>query len=113
MSKLVQSNRNKKSSSALTRGPQIEPQQTFTLDKTPTNSTKDYRPQATSMKIDSTLRDKINALSLVGVADTQKEIVELALDALLEKMSDEVKEKYVQQYALLEQRSIEKWQRQQ
>ena len=40
------------------------------------------------MKIDSELRDKINALSLIGIGENQKEVVARALSSLVDSLTN-------------------------
>lgn len=116
---LVNSNKNKeKKKSSLTRGPSIQPQQQFTLDDLKSDTKKDvqnssevkpefiYEPRPTTLKIDTKLRDQINALSLIGYGDTQKEAVEIIINNMIESMDVDEKRKFDVQYEVLETKTI-------
>ncbi|MGM0183503.1 hypothetical protein IGK74_002469 [Enterococcus sp. AZ150] len=114
---LVKSNKDKKKNS-LSRGPSIQPQQQFTLDDLKTDTKKDipksnetipefiYEPKPTTLKIDTKLRDQINALSLIGYGDTQKEAVEIIINNMIEAMDVDEKRKFDLQYEVLEAKTI-------
>lgn len=99
---LVQSNRNK----SLNRGPNIKPKEVFKIDGVPKaeeNPVKDiYVPGITTLKIDTRIRDMVNTLSLIGYADTQREVLEKAISEILENMSLDEKRKFDVQYQVLE-----------
>ena len=113
---LVNSNKNKeKKKRSLTRGPSIRPQQQFTLDDLEIDkvnkSPEDepifiYEPKPTTLKIDTKLRDQINALSLIGYGDTQKEAVEIIINNMIESMDVDEKRKFDVQYEVLEAKTI-------
>lgn len=109
---LVKSNKNKKN---LNRGPSIEPQNKFTMEQLESKSsviTKEdipifaYKPKPTTLKIDTKLRDQINALSLIGYGDTQKEAIELLINNILDSMTNDEKRKFDYQYQVLEDKTI-------
>lgn len=114
MNKLVQSNRNKKNNS-LARGNAITPKESFSM-KELSNSSNDkakpqiqpYEPKPASMKIDTEIRDRINSLTIIGYGENQKEVVDLALNNLIETFPEEMKRKYNIQYEALRERSIKK-----
>lgn len=109
MSKLVQSNRNKKKS--LDRGNTIKPSETFQLEKISTQNTKNvYTPKPASIKVDTEIRDKINALSLIGLGENQKEVMDRALTILIDSLIEEQQRTYKNQFEVLRQRSISKGQ---
>lgn len=116
---LVKSNKNKeKKKSSLTRGPSFPPQQQFTVDDLNSDIKKDvqkpseikpefiYEPRPTTLKIDTKLRDQINALSLIGYGDTQKEAVEIIINNMIEAMDVDEKRKFDVQYEVLEAKTI-------
>ncbi|EST89911.1 hypothetical protein T233_01017 [Vagococcus lutrae LBD1] len=111
---LVQSNKNKKKK-LINRGPDIQPKQTFTMDQLekPVQAKKEeakeavvlepeYIPKPTTLKIDTRIRDQINALSLIGYGDTQKEALELLINNVLESMTVDERRKFDVQYGVLE-----------
>lgn len=113
---LVKSNKNKgNKKSSLSRGPSIKPQTQFTLDDLKENSSQKpietkpvfiYEPKPTTLKIDTKLRDQINALSLIGYGDTQKEAVEIIINNMIEAMDVDEKRKFDVQYEVLEAKTI-------
>ena len=103
MSKLVRSNRNK----SLDRGKPITPKETFKLDsKKKDIKEPQYVPKPASMKIDSELRDKINALSLIGIGENQKEVVSRALSSLIDSLTDEQQRTFKNQFEVLRKRTM-------
>lgn len=113
---LVNSNKNKeKKKNSLTRGPSIQPQQQFTLDDLEKDKVDEtpkakpifiYESKPTTLKIDTKLRDQINALSLIGYGDTQKETVEIIINNMIEAMNIDEKRKFDVQYEVLESKTI-------
>ncbi|HIB3194324.1 MULTISPECIES: DUF5388 domain-containing protein [Enterococcus] len=105
MNKLVRSNRNK----TLDRGAPITPKETFKLDQKKTElKTVEYTPKPASMKIDSELRDKINALSLIGIGENQKEVVSRALSSLVDSLTEEQQRTFKNQFEVLRKRTMER-----
>lgn len=103
MGKLVNSNRKKK----FDRGPDIQPQKSFTIESKPQEEEKiTYEPQPTTIKIDTKIRDQINALTLIGIADTQREVLESLIDQCLDGMTPDEKRKFEIQYQVLEDKTI-------
>ncbi len=113
---LVKSNKNKgNKKSSLSRGPDIKPQQQFTVDDLEKDKVSKipevkplfvYEPKPTTLKIDTRLRDQINALSLIGYGDTQKEAVEIIINNMIEAMDVDEKRKFDVQYEVLEAKTI-------
>ena len=100
---LVRSNRNK----PLDRGPSIVPKETFSLDTVaPQEKNNEYVPKPTTLKIDTKIRDQINTLSLIGYADTQREVIEKAIESILENMTIDERRKFDIQYQVLEDKTI-------
>jgi len=54
------------------------------------------------LKIDTRLRDQINALSLIGFGDTQKEAIEIMIQNVLDSMTEDERRKFNVQYQVLE-----------
>lgn len=103
MNKLVRSNRNK----PLDRGVPITPKETFKLDqKKAEKKTVEYIPKPASMKIDSELRDKINALSLIGIGENQKEVVSRALTTLIDSLTNEQQRTFENQFEVLRRKTM-------
>lgn len=114
---LVQSNKKKRAT--IDRGPSIQPAKTFTMDQLPKKienqankpseiSMSDfiYEPKPTTLKIDTRLRDQINALSLIGFGDTQKEAIEIMIQNVLDSMTEDERRKFTVQYQVLEDKTI-------
>lgn len=107
---LVQ-NHNKKTR-VIPRGSNIKPQNEFSMNDLDSNKTSteknivEYIPAPTSIKVDTKIRDIINALSLIGYGDTQKNVVEQALDYVVDSMSAERKRSFENQYQVLENKTI-------
>lgn len=99
---LVRSNKAK----SLNRGPNIVPKETFSLDNIVQPKNNSYTPKPTTLKIDTKIRDQINTLSLIGYADTQREVVEKALESILENMDIDERRKFDIQYQVLEDKTI-------
>lgn len=95
---LVQSNRKK----GLNRGPNIEPKEIFKIEEKEKVVQDIYVPGPTTLKIDTRIRDQVNTLSLIGYADTQREVLEKAISEILENMSLDEKRKFDVQYQVLE-----------
>ena len=99
---LVRTNKKK----TLDRGPSIVPRETFSLDNIAQPKNSDYIPKPTTLKIDTKIRDQINTLSLIGYADTQREVIEKALEGILENMDIDERRKFDIQYKVLEDKTI-------
>jgi len=112
---LVQSNKNK-NKKLITRGPDIKPKKTFTMDqlekasdiKKNVTSNSEYIPKPTTLKIDTHIRDQINTLSLIGYGDTQKETLELLINTILESMTTDERRKFDVQYDVLRDKTRKK-----
>lgn len=103
MNKLVQSNRLK----PLDRGEPIRPNETFNINSEQSKiSIPEYTPKATSMKIDSELRDKINAYSLIGIGENQKEVVNRALSILYDSLTADQQRTFDNQFKVLHDRTL-------
>lgn len=107
MSKLIQSNRNNQK--LIDRGNPIKPKETFSItENNKTISKSIYTPKPASMKIDSEIRDKINALSLIGIGENQKEVVDRAITTLIESLTNDQQRTYENQFEVLRKRTIER-----
>lgn len=67
---------------------------------------KNYSPTETTIRIDTYLRDQINALSLIGYGNTQKETVSLLIQNVLDSMTEDERRKFNIQYQVLEDKTI-------
>lgn len=65
-----------------------------------------YSPTETTLKIDTRLIDQINALSLIGCGNTQKETVALLIQNVLDSMTEDERRKFNVQYQVLEDKTI-------
>lgn len=110
---LVQNN-NKKNK-VIPRGADIKPQQQFSINdlekndktkQTTPNSIFKYKPTDTSIKVDTRIRDIINTLSLMGYGDNQKEVIQNAIDHVINDMAPETKRSFDTQYQVLENKTI-------
>lgn len=101
---LVNSNRKKR----LDRGEDISPVETFSMDKKIEDETieKEYKPIPTTLKINSQIRDQINTLSLIGYGNTQKEVIEKAIQVILDNMTKDERQKFENQYKIIEEKTI-------
>lgn len=106
-------NNNKEKNKIIPRGSDIKPQKEFSIDELDNNDknnahhqTFEYIPAVTSIKVDTKIRDKVNTLSLIGYGETQKEVIENALDSVINNMSIESKRSFENQYQVLENRTI-------
>lgn len=110
---LVQNN-NKKTK-VIPRGAEIKPQKQFSISDLENNKKPEknsnipsfkYEPAGTSIKVDTKIRDIVNTLSLMGYGDNQKEVIQNALDHLINDMAPESKRSFDTQYQVLENKTI-------
>ncbi|ORI83671.1 DUF5388 domain-containing protein [Leuconostoc lactis] len=107
-------NNNKERNKIIPRGSDIKPQKEFSIDELENNNEKaaahhqifEYIPAVTSIKVDTKIRDKVNTLSLIGYGENQKEVIENALDSVINNMSIESKRSFENQYQVLENKTI-------
>ncbi|UUE16946.1 DUF5388 domain-containing protein (plasmid) [Leuconostoc mesenteroides] len=107
-------NNNKERNKIIPRGSDIKPQKEFSIDELENNNEKtaahhqifEYIPAVTSIKVDTKIRDKVNTLSLIGYGENQKEVIENALDSVINNMSIESKRNFENQYQVLENKTI-------
>lgn len=107
-------NNNKVKNKVIPRGDDIKPKHEFSADdlqSTEKNKAEDhdtfkYVPAVTSIKVDTKIRDKVNTLSLIGYGANQKEVIENALDSIINSMSIEAKRSFENQYQVLENKTI-------
>lgn len=105
-------NNNKERNKIIPRGNDIKPQKEFSIDEledneeTEQHQTFKYIPAVTSIKVDTKIRDKVNTLSLIGYGENQKEVIENALDSVINSMSIESKRSFENQYQVLENKTI-------
>lgn len=107
-------NNNKEKNKIIPRGSDIKPKKEFSIDELKNNNEEttahrqifEYIPAVTSIKVDTKIRDKVNTLSLIGYGENQKEVIENALDSLINNMSIESKRSFENQYQVLENKTI-------
>lgn len=106
-------NNNKEKNKIIPRGDDIKPKKEFSSDELENNEETaaqhqvfKYAPAVTSIKVDTKIRDKVNTLSLIGYGENQKEVIENALDSVINNMSIEAKRSFENQYQVLENKTI-------
>lgn len=107
-------NNNKEKNKIIPRGSDIKPKKEFSIDELKNNNEEttahhqifEYIPAVTSIKVDTKIRDKVNTLSLIGYGENQKEVIENALDSVINNMSIESKRSFENQYQVLENKTI-------
>lgn len=107
-------NNNKEKNKIIPRGSDIKPKKEFSIDELENNNEEttahrqifEYIPDVTSIKVDTKIRDKVNTLSLIGYGENQKEVIENALDSVINNMSIESKRSFENQYQVLENKTI-------
>ena len=117
MSSLVRSNRNK--SKKIDRGHDIKPENTFSLNeleekqlqenKKPQTPQKNVVERVTfyaNIRINNHIKNKLEALTMLGLAKSQKQAVEIALDYYLNSLPDDFKRKYKIAVKTLEDRDV-------
>ena len=117
MSSLVRSNRNK--SKKIDRGHDIKPENTFSLNeleekqpqenKKPQTTKKNVVERVTfyaNIRINNHIKNKLEALTMLGLAKSQKQAVEIALDYYLNSLPDDFKRKYKIAVKTLEDRDV-------
>ena len=117
MSSLVRSNRNK--SKKIDRGHDIKPENTFSLNeleekqlqenKKPQTPKKNVVERVTfyaNIRINNHIKNKLEALTMLGLAKSQKQAVEIALDYYLDSLPDDFKRKYKIAVKTLEDRDV-------
>lgn len=117
MSSLVRSNRNK--SKKIDRGHDIKPENTFSLNeleekqlqenKKPQTPKKNVVERVTfyaNIRINNHIKNKLEALTMLGLAKSQKQAVEIALDYYLNSLPDDFKRKYKIAVKTLEDRDV-------
>lgn len=103
---------NNKNTHVIPRGADIKPQKEFSVNDLEQKETVDknhkfeYVPSVTSIKVDTKIRDIVNTLSLIGYGDNQKEVIENALNSVINNMSIESKRNFENQYQVLENKTI-------
>lgn len=115
MSSLVRSNRNK--TKKIDRGHNIKPETTFSLDSLNQNSKTNDEAQTptknvdrvtfyANIRINNHIKNKLEALAMLGLAKSQKQAVEIAIDYYLDSLSDEQKRRYDVAVKTLEDRDV-------
>ena len=117
MSSLVRSNRNK--SKKIDRGHDIKPENTFSLNELEENQPQENKKPQTpknnvvervtfyaNIRINNHIKNKLEALTMLGLAKSQKQAVEIALDYYLNSLPDDFKRKYKIAVKTLEDRDV-------
>lgn len=105
MSDLVRSNKSKK----INRGHDIKPKETFDINSIGTKTDQSKTDRVTfyaNVRINNHIKNKLEALSTIGIAKSQKEALESALDYYIESLPEEYKRKLKIQVATLEDRDV-------
>lgn len=104
---------NNKSKQVIPRGTDIKPNNEFSMNDLQSRVEKkehispiEYVAAPTSIKVDTKIRDTVNALSLIGYGDNQKDVIENVLTYIIESMSTEHKRSFEHQYKVLENKTI-------
>lgn len=119
MASIVNSNRRKKNS--LDRGHDIKPETTFSMDslndkKPKTDNVTELNPidekkidRVTfyaNVRINNHIKNKLEALTNIGLAKSQKDGLDRAVDYYIDSLPDETKRKYKLQVDTLEERDV-------
>ncbi len=112
-------NKNKKRGTSLSeRGPSYTPQtKVSTKDLNEKEQTKvetvavdepiiEYVPKPTSIKVNTDIKDRVNALSMIGVGDTQLEVIDTLIDYYIDGLPEETERKYSTQYEVYKDKTI-------
>lgn len=91
MSNLVQSNRKK--NKTINRGHDIKPESTFSLENNLEKKKVDRVTFYANLRINNHLRNKLEAISTIGISKTNKQSLEIALDYYIDSLPDEQKKK--------------------
>lgn len=100
MSSLVQSNRKKKKT--IKRGHDIKPENTFSLNDDNEKTVTFYA----NLRINNHLRNKLEAISTIGISKSNKQSLEIALDYYINSLSEEQKEKLNLIVNMLEEKDV-------
>lgn len=112
-------NRNKNNKPSLSeRGPSYTPKNKVSTDDL--NKTKqikvdtivvdepliEYVPKPTSIKVNTDIKDKVNALSMIGVGDTQLEVIDALIEYYIDGLPEETERKYSTQYEVYKDKTM-------
>lgn len=108
--------KNKHKHDPLDRGEDIKPKQTFSIDdlgdsknekKTPKLNVKtDSVTVYTSVRVNNHIKNKAEALSSIGLASSQKDAIDIALDNYIQSLSEEDRTRLKFQIETLEERDV-------
>lgn len=108
--------KNKHKQDPLDRGEDIKPKQTFSIDdlgnsknekKTPKLNVKtDSVTVYTSVRVNNHIKNKAEALSSIGLASSQKDAIDIALDNYIQSLSEEDRTRLKFQIETLEERDV-------
>lgn len=108
--------KNKHKQDPLDRGEDIKPKQTFSIEdlgnsknekKTPKLNVKtDSVTVYTSVRVNNHIKNKAEALSSIGLASSQKDAIDIALDNYIQSLSEEDRTRLKFQIETLEERDV-------
>lgn len=109
MGSLLNSNRKKQNS--LERGDRIEPANSMSikdLDNSSDQSSSKIESVTyyANVRINNHIKNKAEALSIIGIAKSQKDAIDRALDSFVDQLSDDEKRSYKNQLATLEAKDV-------
>ena len=104
-------------SKKIDRGHDIKPETTFSLDSLNQDSKANNEAQTptknvdrvtfyANIRINNHIKNKLEALAMLGIAKSQKQAVEIALDYYLDSLSDEQRRRYDVAVKTLEDRDV-------
>lgn len=99
-------NSNRKNVKKLDRGHEIKPKEQFKLNNMKESNVIDSVTFYANVRINNHIKNKLEALSTVGLAKSQKEAMDMAIDFYIESLPDEHKRKLKTQIATLEERDV-------
>lgn len=109
MGNLLNSNRSKQNT--LKRGEPIKPTESMSI-KDFDNFTEKVTSKIESVtyyanvRINNHIKNKAEALSIIGIANSQKDAIDRALDSFIEQLTDDEKRSYKNQLATLEEKDV-------
>lgn len=102
---LVNSNR-KENIKRIDRGHEIKPKEQFKLDGQRKANIVDSVTFYANVRINNHIKNRLEALSTIGLATSQKDAMESAINYYIESLPDETKRKLKTQIATLEERDV-------
>ena len=105
-------NSNRVKSNSLDRGKRIEPENSTSIKdlSNPGEQSKSSKIESVTyyanVRINNHIKNKAEALSIIGVAKSQKDAIDRALDSFVEQLSDDEKRSFKNQLATLEAKDV-------